>query len=258
MAPWEHRLGQLGGVRLPLACGGRERDAVCDRRLHERLSDRRCLRVVHEHRSSVQRRRQLGQPIFAVHSDLGAGSAERSGVQDVRDRANNVSVVDQLDTFGAQPVGTESAAQAVTVTNVATGPSLSVDAVKFTALDADQFKIAYDKCSGQTLAAGASCLLSIRSVPAAVGAATAAVQITSNSLSSPDRVSLSGTGTAPPPPPQGPQGPTGSQGQTGSQGVAGPTGPQGLAGAAGASPVSETINCTTKQPRTVGRWRPAR
>jgi hypothetical protein len=111
-------------------------------------------------------------------------------------------------TFASQQVGTASPAQAIVVGNVAATP-FSAGAVALTGLDADQFKIAYNGCSGQTLATGATCSVSIRYLPIAAGAASASLQITSDAVSSPDSVSLSGTAIAPSPPPQGPQGPAG-------------------------------------------------
>lgn len=136
---------------------------------------------------------------------------------------------------------------------------LNVGGVTLTGVDADQFKIAYDGCSGLPVASGASCLVSIRYVPVAVGAATASVQITSDSISSPDSISLSGTGTAPPPPPQGPPGPPGmpgNAGANGTNGAAGTTGAQGLTGPVGppgaAAPelMTEGSKCTDTTTKT--------
>ena len=214
-----------------------------------------------------------GGSSYAAVSGAAFGTGVQSGDGQVTITYNlpQTSLSSTALAFGSQQVGTVSAAQAVTVTDAVPGTSLSVGAVTLTGLDADQFKIAYDGCSGQTLAAGASCLVSIRYVPGAVGAASASVQVTSDSLSSRDIVALSGNGTAPASPLQGPPGPqgnpgtngtngtngatgatgaTGLTGATGATGATGPTGPAGAAGAAAPQLTGESSSCTTTPTKT--------
>jgi hypothetical protein len=95
--------------------------------------------------------------------------------------------------FTSQVVGTSSAAQTVTITNSGSA-SLSLSSVAVTGALADDF--ALTKTCGTTLAAGASCALSVTFKPASAGAKSASVTITDNASGSPQSVALAGTGTA--------------------------------------------------------------
>ncbi|MDR9373170.1 choice-of-anchor D domain-containing protein, partial [Conexibacter sp. JD483] len=102
--------------------------------------------------------------------------------------------------FGAQPQGTLSAPQRLTVTNP-DGP-LTVKRVVATGPDGDDFLVHDDGCAGETLAPAAGCEVAIRFAPSAAGARTATLTVRGaggESLTLP----LSGSGGAPP---QGPQG----------------------------------------------------
>jgi FtsP/CotA-like multicopper oxidase with cupredoxin domain len=93
--------------------------------------------------------------------------------------------------FGNQPVGTTSAAQVVALANTGTAPLslLSVAA-------AGEFAVA--STCGTSLAAGASCSLSVTFAPTSAGAKTADLAINTNAAASPlIHVALTGTGTAP-------------------------------------------------------------
>lgn len=91
--------------------------------------------------------------------------------------------------FGNQTVGTSAAARSVTLSNGGSGPL----AIAGIAASAD-FTVAHN--CGASLAAGASCALSVGYRPSSVGASTGAVTVTSNAAGSPHRVSLSGNGVA--------------------------------------------------------------
>ncbi len=94
--------------------------------------------------------------------------------------------------FGDQKVGTKSAPKNVTITNVGT-TTLTISGISLTGTNAGDFSQTHT-CGG-TLGAGASCTISVTFHPSATGARSAAVSISDNGGGSPQKVSLSGTGT---------------------------------------------------------------
>ncbi|PYV77214.1 MAG: hypothetical protein DMG97_02205 [Acidobacteria bacterium] len=94
--------------------------------------------------------------------------------------------------FGTVAIGTTSAAKTVTLTNVGT-TSLSINGVAITGTNAGDF--AQTHTCGSSLAAGASCTISVTFRPTASGTRTAAVSVTDNAPGSPQKVTLSGIGT---------------------------------------------------------------
>ena len=99
-------------------------------------------------------------------------------------------------TFAAQAVGTASAPQGVTLTNVGGAPVI-VSSVASS--NAAEFPVT-STCA--TVAAGATCALSLTFTPAAAGSRNATITITSNGTGSPQTLAVSGTGTAGPSPGQ--------------------------------------------------------
>jgi hypothetical protein len=93
-------------------------------------------------------------------------------------------------TFGSQHVGTSSAPQTVTLTNNGPGP-LTVTSVAPTAEFSE-----LDNCIG-TVAASASCTISVYFTPTANGTRTGTLTINDNAVGSPQTVSLRGTGLGP-------------------------------------------------------------
>ncbi len=89
--------------------------------------------------------------------------------------------------FGNQTTGVASTARTATLTNSGSG-ALSISGITATA----GFGVSHN--CGASLAAGASCTLSVSFTPAATGAATGSVSVASNAAGSPHAVSLSGTG----------------------------------------------------------------
>ena len=103
--------------------------------------------------------------------------------------------------FGSVTVGDTSAPTAVTVSNTGTA---DLDVASIT-VAAAPFASAGGSCGSApfTLAAGASCTLEYTFSPAAAGAAQQSIDISSNAASSPDTLTLLGTGeevAAPPAP----------------------------------------------------------
>jgi len=96
--------------------------------------------------------------------------------------------------FGNQAVGTSSAAQVVTLTNTGTS-TLSLMGIKVTG--GDRLDFTQTNTCGSTLAANASCTISVVFTPTKTGSRTATLNVTDNAAGSPQSVALSGTGTAP-------------------------------------------------------------
>ena len=96
--------------------------------------------------------------------------------------------------FGSQNVGTTSAAQTVTLTNTGTAP-LTISGIAMNGANASDFAQT-NTCptSPNTLAANASCAISVTFSPSATGARAASISVDDNATGSPQNISLSGTG----------------------------------------------------------------
>jgi len=93
--------------------------------------------------------------------------------------------------FGNQAVGTTSAVKFVTLTN--TGHATLTFSGGF--LISGNFAFAGLGTCGSSVAAGASCTLSVKFTPTATGARTGVVTLNDNAPNTPQRISLSGSGT---------------------------------------------------------------
>src|SRR5207253_2845911 len=93
--------------------------------------------------------------------------------------------------FGTVAIGTTSAAKTVTLTNVGT-TTLTITGIAITGTNAGDF--AQTHTCGISLAAGASCSISVTFKPTSSGTRTAALSITDNAAGSPQKVALSGIG----------------------------------------------------------------
>ena len=92
--------------------------------------------------------------------------------------------------FAAQLVGTTSAAQTITLTNIGD------DAMAIAGIGSGGDFAQTNTC-GSTLAAGASCPISVTFTPTAAGARSGSLTVTDNASGSPQSVFLGGAGTAP-------------------------------------------------------------
>ena len=92
-------------------------------------------------------------------------------------------------TFASQTVATTSAAQTVTVKNTGTA-ALTISGI------AASGNFAETNTCGSSLAASASCTVSVTFTPTAAGTPTGAITFTDNAAASPQQVSLSGTAVA--------------------------------------------------------------
>jgi photosystem II stability/assembly factor-like uncharacterized protein len=96
--------------------------------------------------------------------------------------------------FGNQVAGIASAAQTVQLSNTGDGALANV-AISFTGTNPGDFSQT-NNC-GTSVAAGASCTVSVVFTPQAVGARSATLSIADNAAGAPQTVALTGTGTAP-------------------------------------------------------------
>jgi probable HAF family extracellular repeat protein len=95
-------------------------------------------------------------------------------------------------TFATQSVGTTSAAETVALKNTGT-TSLTISSIAITGTDHADFTQTHT--CGSSLAAGASCSISVTFSPRAPGTRTAILSVTDNAAGSPQKVSLAGIGT---------------------------------------------------------------
>jgi hypothetical protein len=97
-------------------------------------------------------------------------------------------------TFASQVTGTTSSPQVVTLSNVGT-TSLTSIVISFTGTNTGDF--GRTTTCGSSLAAGASCTISVTFTPTASGARSATLRVTNSDPTSPQQVALSGTGLSP-------------------------------------------------------------
>jgi centrosomal CEP192-like protein len=97
-------------------------------------------------------------------------------------------------TFAAQALGTTSAQQSINVANSGNA-SLFINSAQVKGANPLDFTAVGDGCSGLTLAAGASCTMSIDFKPTNTGTRSATLIVTDNAPNSPQTASITGTGT---------------------------------------------------------------
>lgn len=122
--------------------------------------------------------------------------------------------------FGTQRAGTASAALPAVVTNIGDLPLT----VRSATVSGAPFGIASDACTGRTVGPGQACTVHVRFSPTAAGDAAGQLVLADDAGDSPQRLSLTGTGTVADTGPAGPLGATGPLGTTGAQGPAGADG----------------------------------
>jgi hypothetical protein len=92
--------------------------------------------------------------------------------------------------FSAQPVGTASATQTITLTNTGLVP-LSISSIAIAGTNAADYAES-STCAG-SLGAGANCTIGVIFTPAAAGSRTATLTITDSAAGSPQSITLNGT-----------------------------------------------------------------
>jgi hypothetical protein len=98
-------------------------------------------------------------------------------------------------TYGPQAVGTTSVAQTVTLSNTGTTP-LFINGLLHSGPNQLDFNETDDQCIGTFVAAGASCTMTFVFTPTATGARTETVSVLDSAASSPQAITLNGTGTS--------------------------------------------------------------
>src|SRR5439155_241759 len=93
-------------------------------------------------------------------------------------------------TFGKQNVGTTSAARTITLSNADTA-AVAITSTAVTGSDASDFS--QTNTCGSSVAAGASCAISVTFTPGMVGARSASIAVTDNVTGSPQPAALSGS-----------------------------------------------------------------
>jgi FtsP/CotA-like multicopper oxidase with cupredoxin domain len=106
----------------------------------------------------------------------------------------NSSVAPALLSFGNEAIGIPSAAKPATLSNPGAAPLL-ITGIAITGTNPGDF--AQTNNCGTSLAAGASCAINVTFNPAALGARSASLAISTNDVISPLTVSLTGTGVTP-------------------------------------------------------------
>lgn len=94
------------------------------------------------------------------------------------------------------PVGTTSAAQTVTITNVSDTP-LSFSGAALSGAQQGQFKISADSCTGNAVPAAHTCAISITFTPTGNAVVGAELAISDGAIDSPQHVNLTGLGGLP-------------------------------------------------------------
>ena len=97
--------------------------------------------------------------------------------------------------FGTVETGTTSGAMTSTLTNTG-GASLTISSISVTGTNAADFTLATggSNCAAGTVAASATCIISVTFTPSINGSETASVSITDNASGSPHTLPMSGTG----------------------------------------------------------------
>ncbi|MGA3326140.1 MAG: SBBP repeat-containing protein [Terriglobia bacterium] len=136
-------------------------------------------------------------PLQATVHSVSAGNAFITKIS-ATGAAPSVSCSPTSLTFGAQNVGTTSAAQTATVTNTGTA-NLTLSTVTVGGTNASDFATSADTCTGATVTPNGTCTVSVTFTPSATGDRSASLILTDNASGSPQSLSLTGTGgTAPP------------------------------------------------------------
>lgn len=138
------------------------------------------------------------QVLYGSAPDIGAHEYGSENPQEPAPTTSvppTVSVTPTTKDFGTLPINTSSPAQRFTVTT--TGGNLNVDAISVTGIDATQFTIQNDTCTGKIIAPEAgSCTFDVKFSPSSVGAKAANVAIVDNDSNTSKLIAVNGTGTS--------------------------------------------------------------
>jgi hypothetical protein len=96
--------------------------------------------------------------------------------------------------FGSTAVTGMGVTRAFTITNQA-NPATGILTYAVSGTGSDDFDVIGDTCSGDTLASGATCVVTVRFLPSATGARSASLRVTDGSANKTEDIALTGTGT---------------------------------------------------------------
>jgi len=130
---------------------------------------------------------------MTVSDNAGSQTATLTGVG-ASANAPAVTLTPTSIAFASTPEGGETAAQLVTVKNSGTA-ALAITSIAVAGTNPTDFLKTATTCTS-SLAAGASCTVSVAFKPLATGAFAATLAVTDNAAGSPQSVTLTGTGTA--------------------------------------------------------------
>jgi len=134
----------------------------------------------------------LSLSALAVAASLFFAGCSEGGYQQIATQASATLSASAIG-FGSSPVGMTSATQSITLTNSGATAMLFTN-VSVTGTNAGAF-LATSSCPS-TIAKGSSCSISVAFAPTATGPLSATLLIYDNAISSPQSVTLTGTGTA--------------------------------------------------------------
>ncbi len=130
--------------------------------------------------------------ILSASNSSGTGDATLTLTINSSSSSSSLTASPTTLAFGSQPADTTSSAQVVTLTNQGS-TAITISSVGFTGTNASAFT-EISACGG-SLSTGGSCTIAVQFTPAAFGADSASLSISSNSGNSPLSVALSGSGT---------------------------------------------------------------
>jgi hypothetical protein len=125
----------------------------------------------------------------------GGGGGGGGGGNPPPSGAPAVTLTPATVTYGAQEVGTTSAAQTITVANTGTA-ALFVNGLSQAGVDPLDFAQVDDQCSGISVPAGGSCTISVVFTPKATGSRSATISVLDSAATSPQAITFTGTGTS--------------------------------------------------------------
>ena len=133
------------------------------------------------------------QELWLQNGSTTFASLSRSGVGYVNPSSSTLSLSSTSLTFSAQTIGTTSAPQTVTLSNTG-GSAVSVSSISITGADAGDFHQT-NNC-GASLTAQSKCTISVTFSPTSSGSRTASLTIADSDPSSPQSITLTGTGVS--------------------------------------------------------------
>jgi hypothetical protein len=128
---------------------------------------------------------------FVSVADNATGSPHKATLNGTGAGVAQVSLTPSSLSFGNQNLNTTSGQQTITLSNGGSG-ALSITSIAITGTNAGDFS--QTNTCGASVAAGASCTISITFTPQAAGARSASVSVADNATGSPHTAALSGSG----------------------------------------------------------------